>query len=156
MKKLLFMFAFVAVLFAFTACGSDEPEIKDPTLGYTSWYSDHAAPTDTYFDFNLVKNDTGYATVRMYNIQFKIGTRLSPKFNIRVDAPLTKKGNVYTYEGNNLVPFVVMAGVDVPAAQFIVTNFKVVVDVEKKTYSISFNSHGGSYSNSGTISSAQN
>lgn len=141
----------MAALFAFSACSSDDPVNPDDKLTSTVWRSVHNAPTDTYFEFNLEKNDSGYATVRMFNIAFKSGDKESPRLNIRVDAPLTRKGDVFTYEGTNLVPFLTMRGTEAPVEQFIVTNFRVVVDVKQNTYSISFNCHGGEYKNSGTI-----
>ncbi len=159
MKKLISMLAVMAIFFAFTSCGNDEPVVNNPTLDYTSWYSNHDASTEHYLTFDLEKNDKGLGTVRLYKVQFKIGERMSPKLNIRIDAPMSRKGNVYTLKGTDITPYLMMGEsgkTDVPASQFIVTDFVATIDVEHVTYNISFKCHGGEYKNSGTISSPQN
>jgi len=149
MKKFLSMMAIAALLLTFAACGDDdEPAAPVIPSELESVYTDI---TQTHYSFEI-DMDEDSCGVDFYNVRFSIGATQSPPFkHIKIEAPLSRQGNVYTYQGTNIVPKLYMSGVGVPMSEFIVTNYKVVVDLDRMTYSIYFECHGGSYSDSGSV-----
>lgn len=150
MKKLLPALLFAALCLTFTACGDDKDEpIVIDTQKIESVYENE---TDVHyvFDIDLYKDSS---SIYFYNVKFTIGERESPAMTIRIDAPVTvdNTGKIYTYAGTNIVPFITMGPVPVPAPDFIVTNLTCTVNTKDKTYSMYFNCHGGEYADSGKL-----
>ncbi len=111
----------------------------------------YESSTDLHFDF-IFDAQTMTCQVMLYNIQFTIGDRVSPKMNIRIDVPYTHNSGVYTIKQTSdvIIPYLIRGESFVPADQFPVTDFKAVVNIPKKTYTIAFDCHGGSFDDNGT------
>ena len=141
MKKLV-SWLFVAALFGLviTSCGKDDPD--EPVVEKQQLESEHGEANDTYlvYDIDLSKDSS---TIYVYNAVFRMGETTSPALTVRVDAPCTvdKSGKVYRFSGTGITPYL-MRGTPVPVPTLSVNNLNSVVDVENKTYSISFDCHG--------------
>lgn len=140
---------FFAVLFAaamlsivITSCGKDDPD--EPVVPVTQQLeSEHGEANDTYliYDIDLNKDSS---TIYVHNAVFSMGTITSPPLNISVNAPCTvdKTGKVFTFIGTNITPNLMRGNTPVPFPTLRVNNLKSVVNVEIKTYSISFDCQG--------------
>lgn len=142
MKKIFSMLLVAAALcMVVTACGDDKDEPVVPQAQKLE--SEHSATNDTYlvYDIDLSKDSS---IIYVYNAKFQMGEQTSPALNIRVDAPCSvdKSGKVFTYAGSNIIPYLVMGSTPTPFPTLRVNNLRSVVDVEKKTYSISFDCQG--------------
>ena len=141
MKRLVSLL-FVAAVFGLviTSCGKDDPD--EPVVPTQQLESEHGEANDTYlvYDIDLSKDSS---TIYVYNAVFSMGETTSPALTVRVDAPCTvdKTGKVFTYSGTDIIPYLVR-GNPVPVPSLRVNNLLSVVDVEKKTYFISFKCQG--------------
>jgi hypothetical protein len=110
--------------------------------------------TETHFTFDINLNKE-LSIIELYNIVFTIGSAQSPAMNIRIDAPVTYDRNTrtYTYAGTGITPYMIRGGSLIPMEgdAYRVTDLTCTVNVKDKTYSISFDCHGGHYENSGKI-----
>ena len=159
MKKFLSMMAIVALMMTTAVCGDDDnsDDPKSPTN--SAWNSVHELSTDAHFTFyptqqQGIEKFSGYGTIMLYNVQFTIGERVSPKMNIRIDAPVSTQKDQITYSGTDIIPYLIMGSTPTPAEQFVVTNLTATVDTKNKTYSISFDCHGGHFSHQGNVTMA--
>lgn len=131
------------------SCGDDEKsEPVSPVQNIESVCDN--PDTDTHFTFDI-NTDNELSSIYLYHVSFSIGERQSPAMNIRIDAPCTASGKVFTYQGTGLVPFLMMGATAVPSPDFMVTDLVCHVDVEHKTYDIYFKCHGGEFSHSGKL-----
>lgn len=153
MKK-FFSMLFIATMlaFVFTACGDDKDEpVVIKTQNLESVYT---SSTDTHFLFDI-DLDKDSSSIYMYNIVFRIGEATSPAMTLRVDAPVTvdKTGKVYTYSGTGIVAFMMRgtSWVPMPGDAYLVHNLTCNVNPEAKTYSITFDCHGGHFEESGKL-----
>lgn len=143
MKKIFSMLLIAAALCIMTtACGDDKKD--EPEVPQTQKLeSEHSAANDTYlvYDIDLSKDSS---SICVYNAVFQMGDKTSPALNIRVDAPCSvdKAGKVYTYSGTNIIPYLIMGTTPTPFPTLRVNNLRSVVNVEKKTYSITFDCQG--------------
>ena len=140
---------FFAVLFAaamlsivITSCGKDNPD--EPVVPVTHLLeSEHGEANDTYliYDIDLDKDSS---TIYVYNAVFSMGAISSPPLTISVNAPCTvdKTGKVFTFAGTNIVPNLVRGNTPVPFPTLRVNNLRSTVNIEKKTYSVSFDCVG--------------
>ena len=150
MKKFLSML-FIATMLGmiFTACGDekDEPAIKTQNLE-----SVYESETETHFlfDINLDKDSS---TIYIYNIVFRIGEATSPAMTLRFNAPVTVKGNEYTYAGTGIVADMLRGStwMPMPGDSYLVNNLICKVDPKAKTYYITFDCHGGHFEESGKL-----
>ena len=136
MKKLMFFLAFSAMILGLAACGNDdEPQ------------------TTRDYDFYLdLTNNIG--TIDIYDVVFTIGDRESPAMTIRIpDAKFTKDGNIITFNDTNIAPMMIRGENFIPMGDptYNVTDLKCEVNVKKETFTISFNCHGGTFTDSGKI-----
>ncbi len=142
MKKFFSMLFIAAALgMMITACGDEKDE---PDLPVTQQLeSEHGEANDTYliYDIDLNKDSS---TIYVYNAVFQMGGVSSPPLNISVNAPCTvdKTGKVFTLVGTDIVPNLVRGNTPVPFPTLRVNNLRSTVDIEKKTYSISFDCQG--------------
>ena len=151
MKKIFSTLLFAALLsMAFVSCGNekDEPEVIK-TQQLESEIDDETGAR-VVFDIDLNKDSS---SVYVYNAVFTIGERVSPAMNIRIDSPCTvdKSGNIYNYQGTDIIPYMMMGTSFVPVPSMPVTNFVCTVNTKDKTYSTSFDCHGGHWSKSGKL-----
>jgi len=152
MKKIISMLFIAAMLsMALVSCGNDdEPEIIK-TQNLESVYANES-DTHFLFDINLDKDSS---SIFMYNIVFRIGEATSPAMTLRADAPVTvdKSGKVYTYSGTGIVAYMLRGTtwMPMPSETYLVNNLNCTVDTDKKTYSISFDCHGGHFEESGKL-----
>ena len=142
MKKLVSLLFVAAMLgMVFTSCGKDDPD--EPVVPAQQLESEHGQANDTYliYDIDLSKDSS---SIYVYNAVFSMGETTSPAMTIRVDAPCTvdKTGKVFTFAGTGIVPFLMRGSTPVPFPTLHVNNLRSVVDVEKKTYSVSFDCQG--------------
>ena len=155
MKKVIKTFVMAAAItmaMSLVSCGDNEE--PDPVVVPSTIESVYKEATDVHYVFKT-QDDAGTGTIEIYNVQFTIGDRKSPPLNISIEAPITIKNGVVTYEGTNIIPSLMMQGVNVPAPDYVVTNLKAVVDVTKAmTYEISFDCHGGSFHDIGNLKNA--
>ena len=151
MKK-LFSMLFIATMLSMVlvACGDEKDEPEPPTSQTIE--SVHGEANDTYivWDINL---DRDSSSIYIYNVVFTIGESQSPAMNIRIDSPCTvdKSGNIYNYQGTDIIPYMMMGTSFVPVPSMPVTNFVCTVNTKDKTYSTSFDCHGGHWSKSGKL-----
>lgn len=153
MKKLLSMLAIVAVFFSITSCGNDEPKKPEDSQKEVAkeWYNVKTSDAIPTIIFNTTPNAKGEGTVRLNGVKFSARGHMSPALNIRIDAPLKKNDGVFTYEGTELVPYLKTGNTEVPYDEMKIQDFKAVVDVKKKTYTLTFKAHGGEFNSEGTI-----
>lgn len=143
MKKLVSMLFIAAMLsMGIASCGDDKKD--EPILPVAQQLeSEHGVANDTYliYDIDLSKDSS---TIYVHNAVFSMGTVSSPPLNISVNAPCTvdKTGKVFTFIGTNIVPNLMRGTTPVPFPTLRVNNLKSVVNVEIKTYSISFDCQG--------------
>ena len=141
MKKLLPALLFAALFLTFAACGDDKDEPDVPKTQKLE--SEHGEANDTYliWDIDLDKDSS---SIYVYNAVFRMGDAASPPLNISVNAPCTvdKTGKVYSLTGTNIIPNLVMGSTPTPFPTLRVNNLRSVVDVDKKTYSISLDCQG--------------
>lgn len=139
MKKLFAMlFAAAVMSLAFVSCSDDKDEPAKPEpIQYLESEYENESDTRLLFDINLEKDSS---SIYVYNVKFRMGDVESPALNIRVDAPCTvdKTGKVYTYSGTDIIPYLLRGETPVPVPGLRVNNMITVVNVEQKTYSISF------------------
>lgn len=141
--KNIFAILFVASMLGmvFTSCGKDDPD--EPVIPARQLESEHGQANDTYliYDIDLSKDSS---SIYVYNAVFTMGETTSPALTIRVDAPCTvdKTGKVFTFAGTGIVPFLMRGSTAVPFPTLSVNNLTSIVNVEKKTYSISFDCQG--------------
>ena len=142
MKKILTMlFVAAALCIVVASCGDekDEPDVPKTQL----LESEHGVANDTYLVWNIDLNQDS-SSINVYNAVFQMGDKQSPALNISIQSPCTvdKTGKVYTLMGSNIIPNLIMGSTPVPYPTLRVNNLKSVVDVEKKTYTISFDCQG--------------
>ena len=141
MKKLLPALLFAALFLAFAACGDEKDEPVAPVSQKIE--SVHGEANDTYlvWDIDMAKDSS---TIYVYNAVFAMGETTSPPLNISVNSPCTvdKTGKVFSFIGTNIIPNLMMGSTPTPFPTLRVNNLRSVVDVEKKTYSISFDCQG--------------
>ena len=151
MKKILSML-FVATMLGmvFVACGDDKDEPEPAKVQQLESVVDDETEARVVFDIDLNKDSS---SVYVYNAVFTIGERVSPAMNIRIDSPCSvdKSGTVYTYQGTDIIPYMMMGASFVPVPSMPVTNFTCTVNTKLKTYSTSFDCHGGHWSKSGKL-----
>ena len=154
MKKTMLLLATVAVMMGLTACGDDEPNDKqtiDVQKGVI--YSVHQSETELYYNFSI-DEETGKGSIDVFNVVFRIGEQTSPAMTIRIpDAKFTRKGDVITFDDTDIAPMMYRGSGFVPMGDpaYNVTNLKSVIDLKARSFTISFNCHGGSFSDSGKI-----
>lgn len=141
-----FFYSILSVAFVlgmmFTSCGKDDPD--EPVLPTTyQLESEHGVTNDTYliYDIDLDKDSS---SIYVYNAAFNIGSSTPLKLNILVNAPCTvdKTGKVFTFTGSNIVPNLMRGNTPVPFPTLQVNNLISIVNIENKTYSISFDCQG--------------
>ena len=141
MKKLLSMLFVAAMLsMVITSCGKDDPD--EPVIEIML-ESEHGEANDTYlvYDIDLDKDSS---SIYVHNAVFTMDETSSPPLSVRVDAPCSvdKSGKVFTFMGTDIAPYLMRGNTAVPFPSLRVNNLTSVVDVEKKTYSISFDCQG--------------
>jgi len=152
MKKLVSMLFIAAMLsMALVSCGDDDEPVKPLSANLESEYVNES---DTHFLFAIdTKKDS--SSIYMYNIVFKIGDAVSPAMSIRVDAPVTvdKSGKVYTYSGTGMHPYMQRGStlIQLTDERYLVTNLTCTVDLNRRTYDIAFDCHGGHFADSGSL-----
>lgn len=143
MKRFFAILSIVAVLgIMFCSCGKDDPdEPVNPNIQRLE--SEHSVANDTYliYDIDLSKDSS---TIYVQNAVFSMGETSEMKLNISVNTPCTvdKTGKVFTFRGTNIVPNLMRGNTPVPFPTLRVNNLTSIVNVEKKTYSISFDCQG--------------
>ena len=142
MKKIFSMLLFAALLsMAFVSCGDEKDEPVEPISQKIE--SVHGQANDTYlvWDIDMAKDSSA---IYVYNAVFSMGETTSPPLNISVNSPCTvdKTGKVFSFAGTNIIPNLMMGSTPTPFPTLRVNNLRSVVDVEKKTYSISFDCQG--------------
>ena len=142
MKKIFSTLLFAALLsMAFVSCGNEKDEPVTPPSQKIE--SVHGEANDTYlvWDIDMAKDSS---TIYVYNAVFQMGDKQSPALNIGVNSPCTvdKTGKVFTFIGTNIIPNLIMGTTPTPFPTLRVNNLRSVVNVEKKTYSISFDCQG--------------
>ena len=148
MKELLPVLLLAVLSLAFTACGDDNDEPVVPTTQkIESVYQNETEP-HYVFDIDMGKDSS---SIYLYNVKFS--EQMPVTVNIRIDAPVTvdQSGEVFTYAGTNIVPYLIMGSTPVPRSDFMVTNLTCTVDTKNKAYDMFFNCHGGEYKNSGKL-----
>ena len=151
MKKIFSMlFVFTMLSMVFVACDDEKDEPISPKSQKLESVYENETDTHFLFDIDLDKDSS---SIYFYNVVFTIGEVDSPPLNIRIDAPVTvdKSGKVFTYAGTDIIPFLLRGNTPVPAPSFLVTNLACTVDTNVKSYSMSFDCHGGHYSKSGKL-----
>ena len=110
--------------------------------------------TDTYYKFHygITADNTVNANVHIYNIRF---VEEMPKLaEIRIplsDATITTTPTGYTIEGSDIIPFYMQGQTEVPMSSRPITNLKLDVNVENKTFHIEFDCYGLHVSNDGNL-----
>ena len=143
MKIFYAILSIVAVLgIMFSSCGKDDPdEPVNPNIQRLE--SEHGVANDTYliYDIDLRKDSS---SIYVHNAVFSMGETSPMTLNIRVDAPCTVDltGKVFTFAGTGIVPNLMRGNTPVPISTLHVNNLRSVVDIERKTYSISFDCKG--------------
>lgn len=143
MKKFLaVLFAAAMLSIVITSCGKEDSD--EPVVPITQQLeSEHGEANDTYliYDIDLDKDSS---TIYVYNAVFSMGGISSPPLTISVNAPCSvdKTGKVFTFAGTNIVPNLMRGNTPVPFPTLSVNNLRSTVDIEKKTYSISFDCQG--------------
>lgn len=126
---------------------SDNPNILKAESIYENVNNLHFA-----FDIDMSK-DLSY--IYLYNIIFTIGTQQSPALNVRIDAPVTYDKNTatYTFSGTGLPPYQIRGGSLIPMTDelYRVNDLTCTINLKNKTYSITFDCHGGHYDSTGYI-----
>ncbi len=143
MKKLVSML-FIAAMLSMGIVSCDDDKKDEPVEPISERVeSEHGVANDTYliYDIDLSKDSS---TIYVFNAVFQMGEVSSPPLNISVNSPCTvdKTGKVFTFAGTNIVPNLVRGTTPVPFPTLRVNNLRSTVDVEKKTYSISFDCVG--------------
>ena len=151
MKKFFSMFFIASLLsMAFVSCGDekDEPEIIQSQQ--LESVVDDETGVRIVFDIDLTKDSS---SVYIYNVVFTIGDRTSKPMDIRIDSPCSvdKTGTIYTYQGTDMTPYMLMGTSFVPFPSMPVTDFICTVNTKEKTYSTSFDCHGGHYDKNGKL-----
>lgn len=128
------------------------PKSDNPaTLKAESVYE---SENDLHFTFDIdMRQDLSY--IYLHNIIFTIGTQQSPALNIRIDAPVTYDKNTatYTFSGTGLAPYQIRGGSLIPMTDelYRVNDLTCTINLKSKTYSITFDCHGGHYDSNGKI-----
>lgn len=152
MKKLMLLMATIAMAVSFTACSDDdEPQIIDVKDGVIVSTTEQS--TDTRFEYTL-NEDAGTGTIVVYNVVFTIGERQSPAMTIRIpNAKFTRTRNIITFNDTDIAPDMLRGSTFVPMGDpaYNVTDLNSVLNLDDKTFNISFICHGGDYSKSGNI-----
>ncbi|MBP3737466.1 MAG: dockerin type I repeat-containing protein [Muribaculaceae bacterium] len=123
-------------------------QVKDGLIS-----SEYANENDTHFEFKL-DEAMGTGSITVYNVVFTIGDRQSPAMTIRIpDAKFTRTGNVITFDDTDIAPEMLRGSGFIPMGdpQYNVTDLKCVLNLEAKTFTITFKCHGGQYDQNGTI-----
>ena len=142
MKKIFTMLlAAAALCMVVAACGDEKDEPVVPKTQLLE--SEHSEVNGTYLVWDIDLNQDS-SSINVYNAVFQMGDKQSPALNISVKSPCTvdKTGKVYSLIGTNIIPNLIMGSTPTPFPTLRVNNLKSVVDVEKKTYSISFDCQG--------------
>ena len=147
----IFSLLFVAAMFGLviTSCGKDDPD--EPVIETQQLESEHGVTNDTYlvWDINTEKDSS---SIYVYNVQFD---PRAPLMTIRVEAPVTvdKSGKIFTFAGTGLHPYLFYGDrfVQFMDEAYLVTDLISTVNTGEKTYSISFDCHGGHYEKSGKL-----
>lgn len=147
MKKIFYLMFAMSLSLASISCGDekDEPEIIK-TQQLESEVDDETG-VRVVFDIDLNKDSS---SVYVYNVQF---APTAPTLNVRIDSPCSvdKSGKVYTLQGTDIIPYMKMGTSYVPVPDMPVTNFICTVNTKDKTYSTSFDCHGGHWAKSGKL-----
>ena len=143
MKKFYAILSIVAVLgIMFSSCGKDDTdEPVNPNIQRLE--SEHGVANDTYLIYDIdLRRDS--SSIYVHNAVFSVGETSPMTLNIRVDAPCTvgPTGKVFTFAGTGIVPNLMRGNTPVPISTLHVNNLRSVVDIERKTYSISFDCKG--------------
>lgn len=111
-----------------------------------------AAETHFMFDVDM---DKELSSIYMYNIVFRIGEATSPAMTLRVDAPVTvnPRTRAFTYTGTGIVAYMMRGTtwMPMPGETYLVNDLICEVNPNAKTYSISFDCHGGHFEESGKL-----
>lgn len=149
MKKLFSMLLIATLSLGFVSCGDnkDEPEVPDNKI----LTSVHENESDGFFVFDIITHkDKGI--IYMYNMQF---APRAPKMDLRAVVPMTKDNKTYIMTATDLV-----IDMDMPSAGgwtpmtdeiYRLNNLQCTVNPSDKTYSISFDAHGGHFEESGKL-----
>ena len=138
MKKIIPALLFAALFLTFAACGSED-EPNQPVSQMIESLDQNE--NDAHFKFDI-NTDKDSSSIYIYNVKFS--EQMPVTVNIRIDAPCTadKTGKVFSFAGTNIIPNLMMGSTPTPFPTLRVNNLRSVVDVEKKTYSISFDCQG--------------
>ena len=150
MKKLLPALLFAALFLTFTACGDDKDEPEVPKTQKLE--SEHGQANDTYLIWDIDMNQDS-SSIYLYNAVFTIGEATSPAMTLRIDAPVTVDGKTYTYAGNGIVAEMLRGTtwMPMPGDAYMVNNLISTVNPGAKTYTISFDCHGGHFEKEGKL-----
>ena len=152
MKKLIPALLFAAMFLTFIACGDDKDEPVFPTTQQLE--SVHGQTNDTYliWDIDMMQDSS---SIYLYNAVFTIGETTSPAMTLRIDAPVSvdKSGQVYTFAGTGIVAYMLRGTtwMPMPSDAYLVHNLISTVNPEAKTYTISFDCHGGHFEKEGNL-----
>lgn len=159
MKKfLLFAMIFAAVAVAFTSCGDDNDEPAPPIKGVYSTLSggatNYETTTEKYYEFKLTET-TQPNYLYIYNVKFDPRMPISITMRIPLAGVQIKHstdGFVYTIDhADTITPDLFRGATWTPYAEREITNFKLNTDLKNKTFSVSFDCMGMTFSDSGNL-----
>lgn len=133
----------MATLVSLMICSCDDNKDEPVTPVAQQLESEHGEANDTYLIYDI-DMDKDSSTIYVYNVVFTMGDVSSKPLSISINAPCSvdKSGKVFSFAGTDIVPNLLRGTTPVPITSLRVNNFTSSVNVEKKTYSISFDCQG--------------
>lgn len=116
--------------------------------------SEHGEDSETYlkWDIDMTRDSS---SIYLYDIVFTIGEATSPAMTLRVDAPVTynKTTKEYTLSGTGIVAYMMRGTtwMPMPGDSYLVNNLVSTINLKAKTYTISFDCHGGHFEKEGNL-----
>ncbi len=150
MKKLFsILFVLTMLGMVFTACGDDKDEPKVPeTQNLVSVHENDETDTYYVFDIDMTKDKSA---IYMHNMEFGAPFKMTLRVNVPVS--LNQSGDAYIMSGSNIVAEMQRGGSWTPMTdeKYQLNNLKCTVNPSAKTFSISFDSHGGHFEDNGKL-----
>lgn len=158
MKKLFGLMALLIAAVTFTSCGDDNDEPDTPIKGVYSTLSggatNYETTTEKYYEFKLTETiQPNYLYI--YNVKFDPRMPISITMRIPLAGVQIKHstdGFVYTIDhAAAITPDLFRGATWTPYAEREVTNFKLNTDLKNKTFSVSFDCMGITFSDEGKL-----
>ncbi|MCF0182043.1 MAG: hypothetical protein HUK11_07305 [Muribaculaceae bacterium] len=157
MKKIFGLLALAILAISTVSCGSDEPKPVPPLNGIYSALSDgssdYETTTEKYYRFFL--NPDGTASdnsIYIHNAKFDEKMPLTINMRIPVDPKqVTRTTNGFTVTVNEIVPYMLSGGTEIPMEKFKITNLALTVNTTDKLFSIRFTCYGLDVNESGKL-----